>query len=379
MVVRQRQPTARNRVRAILAVSAAALVLTSCGESITARTDPASGPGATSTHPWDHLTGTAREQALLDAAKKEGGTLSVYSGFNDEESMAKAFTQKYGIKVDVYSANSETVLQRVEQEHSAGKPRNDVLVNPAPDMQMAQQQGVLDSYTSSYRDAISDKGKGELWTGVRRLAFVVGWNTQLTRSSDIPTDYSDFAKPSWKDRISMEMSDVDWYASLRDYYLSKGMSQQDFQNMIQAIARNSKTVKGHTVQGDLLAAGQFGVALSAYTQTIDRLVAKGAPVTFGGGAPGGHVVSPVVVRYDAGGVMKQTGHPATAALYLDFELSKDGFAADEQLGALPPIPQAGDPLKDMPITELDVPAFVQNRPQLAKDYDQLVRSGVSTG
>jgi len=40
----------------------------------------------TGAQPWDGLTGAARENALLDAAKREGD-LTVYSAFNDEQAM----------------------------------------------------------------------------------------------------------------------------------------------------------------------------------------------------------------------------------------------------------------------------------------------------
>jgi iron(III) transport system substrate-binding protein len=359
----------RRRTGSAAFALAAALVLAGCGSPGTATTQDAG-----TARPWDGMTGAAREQALLAQAKNEG-PLSVYSGFNDERSMADAFTKKYGIPVEVYNANSESVLQRVLQESAARKPQNDVLVNPAADMQAAQNEGVLGTYSSEYRDAISAKGKGERWTGVRRLAFVAGWNTGKVKASEVPADYSGFADPAWKGRISMEVSDLDWYASVRDYFLAKGRSAADVQKMFAAIAANSKTVKGHTVQGDLMAAGQFGVALSVYSQTMERLVGKGAPVSYG--VAEGHIVAPVVIRYDAGGVMAQTDNPAGAALYLDFELGKAGADADKALGALPPTPQPGEPLTKAETVELDVPAFVRDRTQLAGDYEKQLRAGTA--
>jgi len=41
--------------------------------------------------------------------------------------------------------------------------------------------------------------------------------------------------------------------------------------------------KGHTSWGELLSSGQFGVALSIYSHTVDKAAAKGAPVA--GGRP----------------------------------------------------------------------------------------------
>ena len=326
---------------------------------------------------WDGLAGAERERVLLEAAKKEG-RLSVYSGFNDEPAMAEAFTKKYGIEVDVYNANSETVLQRILQERSAGKTLNDVLIAPSPDINAAQDEGLLGTYESPYRDAISNGGKSEQWTAVRRLAFVAGWNTDNVKTEELPEDYSGFADPVWAGRISLELADFDWYATLFDYYVEAGKSEQEVQEMFQAIAANSNTVKGHTVQGQFLAAGQFDVALSLYTQTVERLEVKGAPVTYG--ADKGKVVEPVVVRYDAGGLMKTPNNPATATLYLDFQLSEDGFAVDEALGALPPIPQEGERLGDAKIVELDTPAFVERRADLSAQYQELIlRAGTQVG
>jgi iron(III) transport system substrate-binding protein len=352
-----------------MAAVALSVLLTACGAP------PHSGPSADQpgqssvAQPWDNLTGAARETALLEAAKGEG-ELTVYSAFNDEQAMADAFSKKYGIKVNVYNANSETVLQRVVQEATANKLGNDVLVAPATDMTAMESKGLLGDYSSAYRDAMPDAGKSTGWTGVRRLAFVAGFNTGKIAPTELPVDYAGFADPRWKGRISMEYSDIDWYATLRHYYEGRGMSAADVSSMFAKIAANSKTAKGHTVQAELLAAGQFDVALSVYTQSINRLIDKGAAVSFGEGS--GHIVNPVVVRYDAGGVMRGTDNPAGAALYLDFQLGPDGAAVDLQLRALPPLPTEHDPLAGAEVIDLNVADFVANRTKIADEYNQLV-------
>jgi iron(III) transport system substrate-binding protein len=360
------QPAGLVRVLFALGLAAA---LVACGSPPGADTDVNDTGPAPAQQPWDGLTGAARENALLDAAKREG-ELTVYSAFNDEQAMADAFSKKYGIKVNVYNANSETVLQRVVQEATAKKLGNDVLVAPATDMAAMQTRALLGDYSSPYRDQMRDAGKSTGWTGVRRLAFVAGWNTGHVSPDQLPKDYAGFADPKWQGRISMEYSDIDWYATLHRYYEQHGMAPNDVTSMFQRIAGNSKTAKGHTVQAELLAAGQFDVALSVYTQSIGRLTDKGASVTFGAGT--GHIVSPVVVRYDAGGIMRGTDNPAGAALYLDFQLSPDGAAVDKKLQALPPLPTANDPLAGADVVDLDVADFVAHRSEIADEYDHLM-------
>jgi iron(III) transport system substrate-binding protein len=353
----------------LLVVLGIAVALTACGSPPGASVDVSHGAPAPAAQPWDGLTGAARENALLDVAKREGD-LTVYSAFNDEQAMADAFSKKYGIKVSVYNANSETVLQRVVQEATAKKLGNDVLVAPATDMAAMQSRGLLGDYSSPYRDLMPDAGKSAGWTGVRRLAFIAGWNTDNISPDQLPKDYAGFADPKWQGRISMEYSDIDWYATLRRYYQQRGMSPSDVTAMFQRIAGNAKTAKGHTVQAELLAAGQFDVALSVYTQSIGRLTDKGASVSYGAGT--GHIVDPVVVRYDAGGVMGGNDNPAGAALYLDFQLSPDGAAVDQKLRALPPLPTADDPLTGADVIDLDVTDFVANRSEIADEYDRLM-------
>ena len=53
------------------------------------------------------------------------------------------------------------------------------------------------------------------------------------------------------------------------------MSDQDINNFFHQLAANGKIAKGHTVMGELLAAGQFDVAVSIYSHTVDNAAAEG--------------------------------------------------------------------------------------------------------
>lgn len=336
-----------------------------CGSSPVASQDDSD---SSANHPWTGLTGHARENALLEAAKKED-KLMVYSAFNDEQAMADAFMKEYGLEVAVYNGNSESVLQRVVQETSGNKLNNDVIVLPAPDLESLNDSGILTPYESEYRDAVSVRGKGEDWTGIRRLAFVAGWNTEKVSEDEVPTDYADLTDPIWKDRVSMELGDYDWYATLADHYRDEGMSEAEVDDLFEGLVANSEVTKGHTAQGEFLIAGKFDIALSLYSQTVDRAKEDGAPVSYGDDTPR---VGPVVVRYDAGALMKGAENAASATLYLDFQLNEAGFDVDRELGSLPPVPSADDPIAGADILEQDVADLVEHREELADKYDSLV-------
>src|SRR6266550_6820070 len=64
-----------------------------------------------------HLTGPDRTARLIAGAKKEGA-LTLYSSAPIEvmSDVTKAFTKKYGVKVDLWRGGSEQILQRVLTE-----------------------------------------------------------------------------------------------------------------------------------------------------------------------------------------------------------------------------------------------------------------------
>ena len=287
--------------------------------------------------------------------------------------MADAFSKKYGIKVNVYNANSETVLQRVVQEATANKLGNDVLVAPATDMAAMESKGLLGDYSSSYRDAMPRSRKVQgldrgAPPGVRR-------RLQHRQGSPSPTSRRttpDFADPRWKGRISMEYSDIDWYATLRRYYEQRGYVGRRLRvDDGPKIAANSKTAKGHTVQTELLAAGQFDAALSVYTQSDRQAHRQGRGGVFRRGQrthrqPGG---SPLRRgRCDAR--HRQPGRrravPGSSSSGPMARRSTSGCVS------LPPLPTEHDPLAGAEVIDLDVADFVANRTKIADEYNQLV-------
>ena len=70
--------------------------------------------------------GPDREQRLVEGAKKEG-SLTFYSSIPvaDINALTAAFEKKYGLKVNVWRADSEGFLQRMVSEAKARRTRDD--------------------------------------------------------------------------------------------------------------------------------------------------------------------------------------------------------------------------------------------------------------
>jgi iron(III) transport system substrate-binding protein len=358
---------------AVLAV--ASLALAGCGGSPT--TGAGSGGTGDAYAKYAAMKGATRTNDLLAAARKEG-SLSIYTSNTDIDDLVAGFEKTYsGIKVNVYRANSETVLQRISQESAANKTANDIVDTNDFELSAMSEQHLLAPYDGPGKAALRPEASFPDWTASRFNAFVVGWNTKLVPKGQEPKSLEELAGPKWKGKISLEMSDWDWYLAWQTYLTQKkGTSEAQATALFRSLAANSKVVKGHTVQGELLSSGQFAVALSAYSHTIDKAAAKGAPVAW---RP---AVQPVMMRPNGLALMTKPKHPAAATLWMDWVLTagqkiivdaKRIPAAKNVPGFTNPIP-AGTQTFDMPSDKVRSEAK-----KYETAYDALVRGAKGTG
>src|SRR6266542_469788 len=334
----------------LLLVACVLLALAGCGGSPTVSGGGARGAAASDVakkaqqvyDKFNALKGQDRTTQLVAAAETEG-SLSIYTSNTDIDKVVDGFKAKYPkIKVNVYRANSETVLQRLLQEQKAGFYGNDVFETNAGELNVAAQQGYLADYQSELRDKVREEGKRKDWTASRFNLFVIGWNTKLVKPGQEPRSLEELTDPKWNGRL----------------------------------AANAKVVKGHTVQGDLLAAGQFAVAVSAYSHTIDKLAADGAPVSWHPAS--GQPAQPLITRPNGVAMMLAAKHPAAAMLFVDFELtdSQAIFAKAHRIGS---VPTANDPLAGMPTIQVPDDKLLAEGKKWDDLYTQIVQKGQQIG
>jgi iron(III) transport system substrate-binding protein len=117
-------------------------------------------------------------------------------------SIAKSFTEKTGIKVDVYQATSGDVLARLEAEK--GKPRADVAVLASwGEGLTVRERGFVETYSSpeakKLRPQWSDGGLAA--QGGAALALIL--NSDQVKKEQQPQSWFDLAAPFWKDSLTM--------------------------------------------------------------------------------------------------------------------------------------------------------------------------------
>jgi iron(III) transport system substrate-binding protein len=138
------------------------------------------------------------------------------------------------------------------------------------------------------------------------------------------------------------------------------------------MAANAKIAKGHTVQGELLSAGQFDVAVSSYSHTIDKASADGAPVAWK--PEGGEPVQPIVVRPNGIGLVRTATNPAAAMLFVDFELTggQEVFAEKFRIGA---IEGGEDPLEGLEVFPVPEQKLLEDPTTWNELYEEIVLNG----
>jgi iron(III) transport system substrate-binding protein len=343
---------------------------------------PGSGPGAASAAadpfaPYSGLTGPARTSRLLADAKAEGGEVDIYTSNTDFQELIDGFSRAYpDVKVKAFRANSETVLQRVLQESAAQRVGNDVVDTNDFELRALSREHVLAPYNGPAKVNLRPDAIFGDWQAERFNAFVVGWNTALVPSGQAPTSLASLADPKWKGKIALELGDWDWYAAMHSYLTDhQHLRNAAADRIFQGIAANAKITKGHTVQGDLLSAGQFAIAASVYSHTVDQDAAKGAPVAWRPPA------QPVVLRPNGLALMAQARHPAAALLWADWVLT-DGqkiIAQSKRIPAARNVPGFTDPIPaGTEVYQMPDSVFADST-KWTKAYDDLLRGVPKAG
>ena len=365
---------------AVLVAVLAALVGAAAGISASKKQPPAAPANLKSVLAQVKGLKVADREAKLAALAKSEGQLNVYTSLSTlvTKPLTAAWAAAYpDVKLNLYRGSSEDVTARVLAETSAGTSGADVIETNGTNMLIFQHKAnVLIPYQQSpFAVQIPKKYRYDTFTADRLEEFVVAWNSKLVTNP--PTSFQDLAKPEWKGQLSIEPTDVDWFAALYTYFTQQAnpkMTTKQADAMFKAIAQNAQITNGHTNQATLLAAGQFKVVVSGHAQSLEQLQAKKAPIAFG--PP---FVKPVIERPQGMGISYRLPHPAAALLFYDFMLSKAGQQILLQNGVQPANPYFKDnSFASHPLTvEVDERPIVAHYQEWAKKYASFTQLGKS--
>jgi iron(III) transport system substrate-binding protein len=262
-----------------------------------------------------------RSEALVTEARKEAvvqwnSTMPV----TDARDVIDRFRKRYPF-VDVqYSRLSGTaVVNRFLTEHKAGASRLDVLGARGDMHPNLMKAGAVARNEAPFRLELREGfvDRDGYFTGNFTYGLVIGYNSREVTPARVPTSYQSLLAPEWKGQIGFDLESYEWLGGMIDI-----MGQDKALDLARRLAAQSlRTVRGHTLLTQLVAAGEIQALLDAYHHQMITFKEKGAPVDF--------VVPETMIIKEPSGIWinKNAPHPHAAALFVDFLFSREGQEA----------------------------------------------------
>src|SRR6266571_9294043 len=277
------------------------------------------------------------------------------------------YEKKYAVKVGVWRASSENVLQRAVTEARANRNTVDVVETNGPEMESLHRERILQRIKSPHQaDLIAPalRPHGE-WVGTRLNVFAQAYNTQAVRKQDLPKTWEDLLDPKWKGKLGIEQDDSDWLAGLfAEIGEAKGTTL-----FKQIVAKNGMSVrKGHTLLTQLVVSGEVPLALTVYNYKAEQLKRKGAPIDW-------FSIGTAIARPNGVGVARRAPHPHAAVLFYDFEISEEGQRILAQRDFVPTSKKVDTPLNKLPLKFVDARVTLDEYDKWAKLYEEIFGKG----
>lgn len=267
-----------------------------------------------------------RHEILEKFAKKEG-TLTIYgiTQVSDIRMVFDAFKKRYPyLSIEHYRAGASALASKVLGEHRAGKLGVDVIDIAGTAAHALIEEQIVDPYWSPEHEAmrpafLSSEG---LWAGFTHYLLVTGFNTAMVSKKDVPESYADLLSGKWKGTISLDRTDYDWF-----HLLANEWGEEEAVKFLKDLMKqNPQLRRGHTLQAQLLAAGEFSIATVLYDYRVRQMKSLGAPID-------AVMFPPIMSRPAVLMLARHARHPHAAALYIDWVLSKEGQeVVEEKLG-----------------------------------------------
>ncbi len=305
--------------------------------------------------------GPARQERLLEAAKKEG-ELSVYHT-NPILPIMAAFTKKYGIKVNAWRASSETVLQRLTTEARGGRFEVDIVQNAAPENEAAHREGLLQEVRSPYLADLIPQARPahKEWAGIAMDVWTAAYNTAKVKKDELPKRYEDLQDPKWKGRLGIEAKNHIWFGTLLSA-LGEEQGSKIFNNIVSTNGISARS--GHSLLTTMVASGEVPLALTVYYWNPEQLKVKGAPIE-------GWAIQPLIAQVLTIAMLKRSPNPASAILFYDFMLNEGQkmLADTHNVAASMKIPS---PFANVPLTFVDPAKALDMQNKWLRNFDEMI-------
>lgn len=285
--------------------------------------------------------------ARIAAAARQEGALTLYTTIAEKDlpTLIKPFEAKYGIKVSVWRAGTDSVLRRAIAEASARRYDVDVIHVGSPEMEALAREQVLAPVTSpSHKDLQPGSVPPHReWAATLLSVWVQVYNTRLVSKESLPKTYKDLLDPKWKGRLGVEAKDEDWFASVVDVMGGGEAGLAFFRDLV---ARNGVSARqGHSLLNNLVISGEVPLALNVYNYMPEQAKKRGAPVDW-------FALEPAIARSNGVGVARRAPHPNAALLLYEYLLG-DGQQYFVNMDYVPSNTKIASPIRGIKILQVN--------------------------
>ena len=266
--------------------------------------------------------------SLIAGAKQEKEAVwYTTTSAGDNQAMVAGFTKKYPfLKVQVLRSTGEKLRQRVLTETAANQYFSDVLSVSSMEMGLLKSRNLLQPYDAPEAESYpaNAKDKEKCFTAIYARNFVMGYNTAMIAEKDRPKDWPDLLDPKWKGKFGLDEEEFEWYGTLVDYW-----GREKTSKFMKALAAQQPALRrGHNLLAQLLAAGEFPVAI-VFPFEIEQLKRRGAPVEWSNSS------DPIVTSINAIGMSSKAPHANAAKLLINYILSEEGQTIIKNVSRVP--------------------------------------------
>ena len=265
----------------------------------------------------DSLSPSERETRLAEAAKKEG-QVTAYANLDvsGAKALSDGFMRRYpSVKVQMVHFSGAAIINRIDTEAKAGKVSSDVVLSGQLGLLALLDRKVVARYKSPQRDFYREgfKDKEGLWTSMFTNLMVTSYNTRFVKKEEAPRRLEDLLSPRWKGKLAMDTQSYVWFGTV----LQLLGQAEGIRFMRRLNEQNPTHIRGRRLMNQLLAAGEFEMAVETNLNSVRTLAEQGAPIWFAPVRP--LFLSPSLLY------MSQNGpHPHAGALLMDYLLSEEG-------------------------------------------------------
>ena len=263
------------------------------------------------------LGAAERESLLINGAREERqmvyyGTLPV----NQFAALKQAFSSRYPfLALQQYYSPRQGILNRALSEARAGNQVADVLMLDISYGSELMKAGIVHPYLLPERKRFFDGSydKQGYWYTMYLLTVALAYNPRQVKAEFVPREYSQLLQPRWKRELLFDPEAGYILAAME----SAWGREKAVGYLLQLATQEVSFRRGGTLTVQLVAAGEYPIAIAINGETAAEARDNGAPLSFS-------VLRPRIIKPNGVFLAKKAPNPHAALLFTEWVLSEEG-------------------------------------------------------